>query len=141
MSTRGVSAPAHEVDRPFPPIGYLATAALGLVVVGGILLASYAPRVAPLGFATGLLIVAAILLVTAGVLLARLKDFAWGTFSTVFKWALLAYVITSGMIEFAFVHDHTRGSSLVIVTFMLVIFALSVPTIIAFTTARYADPR
>jgi len=59
----------------------------------------------------------------------------------VFKWALLAYVITSGMIEFAFVHDHTRGSSLVLVTLMLVVFALSVPTTIAFTVARFADPR
>jgi len=141
MSAHDATAPAHEVDRPLPPIGYLATASLGLVVVGGILLASYAPRVAPLGFATGLLIAAAILLLTARALLGRLKEFAWGAFATVFKWALLAYVITAGMIEFAFVHDHTRGSSLVIVTFMLVIFALSVPTIIAFTTARYADPR
>jgi hypothetical protein len=123
-----------------PPIGYLATASLGLVVVGGILLASYAPRVAPLGLATGLLIAAAVLLAGAGVLLTRLKHFAWRTFATVFKWSLLAYVVTSGMIEFAFVHDHTRGSSLVLVTLMLVIFALSVPTVIAFTTARFAEP-
>ena len=43
------------------------------------------------------------------------------------------------MIEFAFVHDHTRGSSLVIVTLMLVIFASSVPTTIAFTVARFAE--
>jgi Tfp pilus assembly protein PilX len=43
------------------------------------------------------------------------------------------------MIEFAFVRDHTRGASLFIVTCMLVIFALSVPTTIAFTTARFAD--
>jgi ABC-type iron transport system FetAB permease component len=122
-------------------VGWLSTGALGLVVVGGILLASYAPRVAPLGFATALLCVAVVLLAVAGALLARIKDFAWATFATVFKWALLAYAITSGMIEFAFVHDHTRGSSLVLVTLMLVVFALSVPTTIAFTVARFADPQ
>jgi hypothetical protein len=124
-----------------PPVGWLSTGALGLVVVGGILLASYAPRVAPLGVATALLCVAVVLLLAAGVLLARIQDFAWGTFANVFKWALLAYVITSGMIEFAFVHDHTRGSSLVLVTLMLGVFALSVPTTIAFTVARFADPQ
>jgi len=128
-------------DRSMPPIGWLSTCALGLVVVGGIMLASYAPRVAPLGVATALLCGAIVLLLIAGVLLARIKDFAWETFANVFKWALLAYFITAGMIEFAFVRDHTRGSSLVLVSMMLVVFALSVPTIIAFTVARFVDPR
>lgn len=139
MSSLHTSEVGHESDRAYPPIGWLSTGALGLVVVGGILLASYAPRVAPLGVATSLLCLAVALLISAAFLLARLKNFAWPTFITVFKWALLAYVITSGMIEFAFVHDHTRGSSLVLVTLMLVVFALSVPTTIAFTTARFAD--
>jgi hypothetical protein len=123
-----------------PPIGWLSAGALGLVVVGGIMLASYAPRIAPLGFATALLCGAVVLLVLAGILLARINEFAWATFVSVFKWALLAYVITSGMIEFAFVRDHTRGSSLMLVTLMLVVFALSVPTTIAFTVARFVDP-
>ena len=73
------------------------------------------------------------------VLLSRLKDFGWTTFWTVFKWALLAYAISAAMIEFAFVRDHTRGASLVVVSLMLVIFATSIPTTIAFTTARYAE--
>jgi hypothetical protein len=123
-----------------PPVGWLSSGALACVVVGGILLASYAPRVAPLATATTLLVAAAALMLIAGTLLARIREFAWSTFVRVFKWALLAYVVTAGMIEFAFAHDHTRGTSLVIVTLMLVIFALSVPTTIAFTVARYADP-
>ncbi len=130
-------APPHE--RRFPPIAGLATGALALVVVGGILLASYAPRPAPLAVATALLVVALIALASAAVLLARLREFAWTTFTTVFRWALLAYVVSAAMIEFAFVHDHTRGRSLVVVTLMLVVFALSVPTTIAFTVARYRD--
>ena len=132
-------APPLDADRPYPPIGWLSTSALACVVVGGIILASYAPRVAPLPLATALLCVAAVLLAAAGTLLARLHAFSWKTFVNVFKWALLAYAITSGMIEFAFVRDHTRGASLVLVSLMLVIFALSVPTTIAFTVARFAD--
>lgn len=136
-----VSTPERSSrSRPVPPVGWLTSGALACVVVGGILLASYAPRVAPLGAATALLIAAAILMVAAGTLLARIANFAWATFVKVFKWALLAYAITAGMIEFAFAHDHTRGTSLVVVSLMLVIFALSVPTTIAFTVARFADP-
>ncbi len=138
MSTDVSRASAPRRDAP--PVGWFSSSALGLVVVGGILLASYAPRQSPLALATALLAAAAVLLVVAGVLLGRVKTFAWTTFVNVFKWALLAYAITAGMIEFAFVHDHTRGASLVIVTLMLVVFALSVPTTIAFTVARYADP-
>ena len=140
MSGATPMPPVPDADRPYPPIGWFSTGALGLVIVGGILLASYAPRAAPLGFATALLVVAIVLLGIAGVQLARQKVFAWRTFATVFKWALFAYLITAGMIEFAFVHDHVRGSSLVIVSLMLVVFALSVPTTIAFTVARFADP-
>jgi len=134
------SSAVTSSDRPMPPVAWLSSLALVLVIVGGILLASYAPRPAPLGIATALLVVAIALMVVAAVLLARIKEFAWATFGVVFKWALLAYVIVAGMIEFAFVHDHTRGSSLVLVTLMLAVFALSVPTNIAFTTARFVDP-
>jgi hypothetical protein len=129
-----------DADRPMPPVAWLTTGALVLVIVGGILLASYAPRVAPLGVPTALLCAGVVLMAAAATLLARIKEFAWRTFTTVFKWALLAYAITAGMIEFAFVHDHIRGSSLVIVSMMLVIFATSVPSTIAFTVARFAEP-
>ena len=128
-----------ESERPMPPVGWLATAALGCVIVGGILIASYAPRPAPLAVPTTLTVVAYALMVTSLVLLSRIADFAWSTFVRLFRWALLAYAVMSGMIEFAFIHDHTRGTTLTEVTLMLVIFALSVPTTIAFTSARYAD--
>jgi hypothetical protein len=129
-----------DVDRPMPPVAWLSTGALALVIIGGIMLASYAPRVAPLGVPVALLCAGVVLMAAAATLLARIEEFAWRTFTTVFKWALLAYAITAGMIEFAFVHDHTRGSSLVIVSLMLVVFATSVPSTIAFTVARFAEP-
>jgi len=130
---------SNEVDRPYPPIAWLTTSALGLIIIGGVLLASYAPRRAPLAVAVALLVAGAVCLITAWAMLSRLKVFSWPTFTKVFKWALLAYVIEAGVIEFAFVRDHTRGSSLLIVSLMLVIFATSVPSTIAFTVARYAE--
>jgi len=140
MSTTNAPHPVAAGDRPMPPVAWLSSVALCLVIVGGIVLASDAPRAAPLGLVTAFLIVAIALMVMAAGMLVRIKEFAWATFGVVFKWALLAYVVVSGMIEFAFVHDHTRGSSLVLVTLMLTVFALSVPTTIAFTTARFVDP-
>lgn len=129
----------HAPERRFPPVAALATGALAAVVVGGIVMASYAPRRAPLALAGALLALGVVLLVVAVTLLRRIKDFAWATFVKVFKWGLLAYVIEAALIEFAFVRNHTSGSSLDIVSGMLVIFGVSVPVTIAFTVARYAD--
>ena len=126
-------------DRPYPPVAWLTSIALGLVVVGGIVMASFAPRHPPMAIASTLLGAGLASLAGAGLLLTRLGPFAWATFVKVFKWALLAYVAQGALIEFVFVRDHTRGAPLLVVTLMLVVFALSVPTTIAFTTARYAD--
>ena len=77
----------------------------------------------------------AALALASGFLLSRLEEFAWPRFFLAFRWALLAYVISAGMIGFAFVRDHTRGAPLVLVIVMLVIFALDVPVVIAFRGA------
>jgi hypothetical protein len=71
------------------------------------------------------------------ILLTRIDDFAWPRFMQVAKWALLAYFVIAGMIEYAFVYDHTRGAQLVVMTAMLALFMLNVPVLIAFTVARY----
>jgi hypothetical protein len=42
------------------------------------------------------------------------------------------------MLEYVFVYDGTRGSALIVLTTMLLIFALDVPMIIAFTVAKYS---
>jgi len=132
-------APALATRR-FPPIAELALVSLALVVVGGILMASYVPRRPPLPVPLTLAVVSAVLLAASVFLLSRLRQFAWDRFFLVWRWALLAYVISAGMIGFAFVHDHTRGTTLALVLVMLVIFALDVPLIIATTVARYSSP-
>lgn len=107
------------------------------IVAGVVYLAAYLPAQAPLGIAIALLVLAAVLQATNVVLLARIPDFAWGRFFQVGRWALLAYAIIAGMIEFAFVYDRTRGTQLAVMTLMLALFMLNVPILIAFTVARY----
>ena len=134
------TGPARPIDRRFPPVAELATVSLALVVIGGILMASYAPRRPPLGPPTSIAVISAVLIASSTILLARLQRFAWDRFVLVFRWALLAYAISAGAIAFAFIRDHTRGASLALVLVMLVIYTLDVPLIIAFTVARYAAP-
>lgn len=139
-----MSGVAHEapagaslVDRKLPPVTEIGALSMIAIAGGVIYLASYLPKQAPLWFAIVLLAVAAALQVTNAVLLARTPDFAWHRFFQVGKWALLGYAVIAGMIEFAFVYDHTRGAPLVLMTAMLVLFMLNVPVLIAFTVARY----
>ncbi len=93
----------------------------------------------PLGPAVGLLVASAILVAVNLVTLTRVPDFAWDRFFYVARWSLLAYAITAGMIEYAFVQDHLSGGPLVVLTLSLIVYAVQVPSLIAFTVARYAN--
>ena len=128
-------------DRKVPPVTLLGMSAIALIAGGVSYLAAYLPKHAPLAPAVALLIAAAVLLAAAVVLLAREHDFAWQRFFRVAGWTLLAYVVIAGMIEFAFVYDHTRGSVLVVMTLLLLTFMLNAPVVLGFTVARFAEPR
>jgi hypothetical protein len=136
-----ILSPGSQTDatsqRRFPPVAEIGTATLIFIVIGGVYIASYAPRHPPLGLPTALLIASGILLGVNVVMLARTRDLAWGKFFLVGRWTLLAYLIAAGLIEFAFVRDHTRGGALVVLSLMLFVFAVDVPLIISFTVARY----
>jgi hypothetical protein len=127
--------------RRLPPIAEIAIAAMALIIVGGITLASRLPRPAPLPLLIALLAAAAMLVLTDIVLLARLRDFAWPLFFQVAGWSLLAYSVMYGILEFTFVYDHVTGSTLVVMTLMLVVIAIDIPLLFGFSVARYAEPR
>jgi len=127
-------------ERRLPPVTQLAMASLALIVAGGIYLSSHIPQHVSLAPAIALLAASAVLLAVNFVLLARVEGFAWGRFFQVAKWALLAYALIAAMIEYAFLRNHLRGGALVVLTLSLVIFAVHVPTLIAFTVARYDVP-
>jgi len=126
-------------ERKLPPVTELGMASLALIVAGGIYLASHLPNHVPLGPAVALLIASATLLAANLIALSRVRGFAWQRFVEVGRWALLAYAITAGLIEFSFVRNHLSGGPLVVLTLSLVVYAVHVPVLIAFTVARYTE--
>jgi hypothetical protein len=133
------SAPVSS-ERSFPPIAELAVASMALIVIGGIYLAAYVPRTVPLALPVALLTLSGVILIANIVMLSRIRSFAWNRFFQVFKWTLLAYTVIAGMIGYAFITDGTRGSVLVVLVLMLVVFAADIPLLLAFSVARYAEP-
>jgi hypothetical protein len=126
-------------ERRLPPVTEIGMLSLALIVAGGIYLSAHLPKHVPLAPAIVLLVLSAALLVGNLVALSRVDGFAWGRFLEVGKWALLAYAITAGLIEFSFVHNDLRGGPLVVLSLSLVVYAVHVPMLIGFTVARYAD--
>jgi hypothetical protein len=125
--------------RRLPPVTQIAIATMALIVVGGITMASRLPS-PPLPLLIGLLAAATVLLGANLVLLSRLRDFAWRQFFTVARWTALAYLVMYGMLEFTFIYDKVPGSTLTVLTLMLLVIAIDVPMLFGFTVARYADP-
>jgi hypothetical protein len=126
-------------ERRLPPVTQLGMLSLGLIVAAVIYLSAHLPQHVPLGPAIALLAASALLLAGTVIALWRTPGFAWGRFIEVAKWALLAYTIIAGMIEYVFLRNHTSGGPLIVMTLSLIVFALTVPVLIGFTTARYAE--
>jgi hypothetical protein len=132
--------PSASPDRALPPVTELAVASMILVIVGGIYLAAHLPVIPPLAPAVATLVGAAAILVADVVLLSRARDFAWHTFFLVARWALLAYAVIAGLLAYVFITDGTRGSVLVVLVLTLLIYAVDIPLILAFSVARYQSP-
>jgi len=130
------------IDEPrLPPVTEIGMTSLALIVAGGIYLAAKLPEHVPLAPAIILLALSALLLAGNLLALSRVRGFNWARFRQVGKWALLAYAITAGLIEYSFVRNGLRGGALVVLTLSIVIYAVHVPVLIAFTVARYdRDP-
>jgi hypothetical protein len=127
-------------ERRLPPVTEVGMASLALIVAAGIYLASHLPRHVPLTPAVVLLAASVALLAGNILTLARVPGFAWTRFFQIARWALIAYVVIAGMIEFSFLRDHLSGGPLVVLTLSLVVFAVHVPMLIGFTVARYDRP-
>jgi hypothetical protein len=126
-------------ERKFPPVTQIGMLSLALIVAGGIYLSASLPGHVALGPAVALLVASALLLLGNLLSLTRVPGFNWQRFLDVGKWALLAYAITAGLIEYAFVRNGLSGGPLVVLTLSLVVYAVHVPMLIAFTVARYDD--
>jgi hypothetical protein len=126
--------------RKLPPVAELAVLIIALTVVGGVYMAAHLPKHFSLAFPVADVVVCGGLVVANVVLLARLKHFAWRTFFLVGRWALAAYAVISGMLVYAFARDHTPAGPMTVLALMLVIWAVDIPVLLAFSVARYAAP-
>ena len=124
-------------ERRLPPVTQMGMLSLSLIVAAVIYLSAHLPEHVPLGPAVALLAVSALLLAFNVLSLAKTEGFAWARFIYVGKWALLAYAVIASMIEYVFLRNNTSGGPLIVLTLSLVVFALTVPVLIAFTVARY----
>ena len=123
-----------------PPVTELGVVSMALIVAGGISIAVRLPGHVPLGLPVAFLAASALVLAANVAALARVPGFNWVAFFGVARWALLAYLVIAGMLEYIFVNDGTRGGVLVVLTLSLVVYAVHVPLLIGFTVARY-QPR
>jgi hypothetical protein len=123
-----------------PPVTEIGMGSLALIVAGGIYLSAHLPEHVPLAPAVVLLVLSALMLAGNLLALSRVSGFAWHRFFEIGRWSLLAYAITAGMIEYAFLRDHLRGGALIVLTLSLVVYAVHVPMLIGFTVARYEVP-
>ncbi|HZU75383.1 MAG TPA: hypothetical protein VFA70_01375 [Dehalococcoidia bacterium] len=124
-------------ERRLPPITAIAVLAMALVIVGGIDIAAQIPGQPALAPPAVLTALAAALLVADLVILSRVRPFAWRRFRLVFGCTLAAYVVIAGMIGYVLVDDGTRGGSLALLVIMLLVYAVDIPLLLAFTVARY----
>jgi hypothetical protein len=134
---------AHAVrlgELKRPPIGEIGVVALGLVATTLVYLASHLPGKPTTMPAYVMLAIATLLIAGSSLLLRRLDNFSWRAFRQVAGWALLAYVVIGGMLEFVFLRNHTRGEELALLTWALVLFVLDVPLLLGFGVARYQQP-
>jgi hypothetical protein len=126
-------------EREYPPIAELSVASMIAIVIGGVYLAAHLPRHAPPGVPIAMLLISGGIILANVVLLSRIENFAWKSFLLVAKWSLVAYVVIAGMLEYVFVKDGTSGGTLVLVTLMLIAYAINIPLLFAFSVARYQE--
>lgn len=124
----------------YPPVMPIAITTLILIVAGGIVVAAQYGRAPHLAIPTILLGAGAVLLIVNVVLVLRIKEFARHVFFRVLGWALLAYLVIAGILEYVFMFDHTPGKLLGLFSGLLLLFAIDVPLMLAYSVARWQPP-
>jgi hypothetical protein len=140
MSDLAVERPEMPDQDSLPPVTEVAVGAMSLIIIGGVYMASHLPHAAPTTLPVVVLVGAVALILWNAFSLSRLREFSWSSFWLVGRWALVAYVVIGGMLEYVFLRDGTRGTQLVLVTLMLIAYALIIPMLLAFSVARYQPP-
>jgi hypothetical protein len=133
------------VNAPEPYAGDTTRSAVVAFTIGSIvcalvsvgILVFYVPRPGSLAWASGFSVASAALLVAALVSLLRRRHFAWQRFFIVARWVLLLTLVYTGMLEYVIVYDGARGNPLIIMTIVLLLTAIDIPILWAFSVARH----
>jgi hypothetical protein len=137
VSAGAAAVSDSPAERRLPPIIELGCASLVLAIAGVIYLSSYIPGHPSLAPAIGLLAAsAAVMLVNVGVL-ARIRPFAWWMFWKVWAWTMVAYAVIAGMLMYVFIYDRIPAGQMTLLLLTLAVFAVDVPTMLAFSVARF----
>ncbi len=120
-----------------PPVDLLAMLSLGLIVIGGIFMASNVPKTPSLVLPWTLFAVSAAIFLWNMFSLRVLDASERARFIQYGKWGLLAYIIEGGFLMYVFITDGVRGGSLAVLLGMLLLFMLNVPLLIAFTVVKF----
>ena len=119
------------------PIRLFAIGSIVCAMLSAGIMAAYVTQPAPLGWSTGFLVASALLLLATVVSLVRRRNFAWRRFFIVAKFVVVMTLAIASMLEYVFVFDGTRGTSLVIGTIVLAIAAIDIPILWGFSVARH----
>ena len=120
---------------PEPNLISVASVVLVFFTIGTIV--SYLPHKAPLGATVTLVGLALAAFLLAVLRLVTGRTYAWQSFFLVARPAFFAVSAAAGFIEFAFLYDHMRGSSLAIGTTGLALVALNLPLVLGYSVARH----
>jgi hypothetical protein len=104
-------------------------------------LAAQLPGHPALALPVAMVAIGGLLTVADVAMLSRIRPFAWPTFFLVFRWGLVAYLVIAGLLGYVFIRDHTPGATMAVLAATLVVFAFDVPVILAFTVARFQNPK
>jgi len=128
---------AYEGDTTFSLVvpGTIASIVCAFLSVG--IIAAYLPRHVSLAWPVAFLIASVVFLAVAVVALARRRNVAWERFRTVAKWVLILTGIFAAMAEFMFIYDRTPGTTLAILTAVLILSAVDIPVLLGFSVARH----
>jgi hypothetical protein len=61
-------------------------------------------------------------------------------FWKVWRWTMLGYAIIAGMLMYVFIYDRIATGQLALLVATLAVFAVDIPTMLAFSVARYQRP-
>jgi len=127
----------EQRERDLPPVSELAIATMILVVIGGTFIAGHVPKHVPLLLPSILLAAACVLLIANLFLLSRVTAFSWSTFRLVFSRSLAGYGVIAGLLTYVFIRGDIPNDVMAFLAAMLLIFALDIPLLFAFSVARY----